>query len=134
MKKPPLLFIGLALLILIGCRNTDDFPSTSVEIPDFNFPQTVVFEPQLSAYGIFQGNPADLIPAADFHELELTSILYTDQAHKQRLVRVPAGTQMTRLDDGAIDFPDGTILTKTFSTTMTKEIRVWAKGLLKPGS
>lgn len=100
--------------MIIACRPEGPGPSEEVAIPDFNFPETIVFEQKLSAYDIFEGTPADLIPASDFHLLELSSILFTDYAHKQRLVKVPVGTQMTRLNDGTIDFPDGTILTKTF--------------------
>ncbi len=58
--------------------------------------------------------PSNLEPTDDFHLLELSSILYTDYAKKQRLVKVPPGEQMTRNTDGSIDFPDGTILSKTF--------------------
>jgi uncharacterized repeat protein (TIGR03806 family) len=46
--------------------------------------------------------------------LELSSTLFTDYSHKQRLVKLPAGTKMEKLNDGAIEFPNGTILTKTF--------------------
>jgi mono/diheme cytochrome c family protein len=46
--------------------------------------------------------------------LEMSSILYSDYAQKQRLVKVPVGTQLERTSDGLIDFPNGTILVKTF--------------------
>ena len=97
---------------MLGACNDGNFDG-EVEIPDFNFPQTIVFEDSLSAYSIYEGNPSDLIPSEDFHLIELTSILFTDYAHKQRLVKVPEGTQMTRLSDGSIDFPNGSILVKT---------------------
>lgn len=85
-----------------------------MEIPDFNFPETTTFEASLSAYDIFEGSPADLIPSEDYELLELSSVLFTDYAHKQRLVKVPAGTTITRLNNGSLEFPDGTVLTKTF--------------------
>lgn len=100
--------------MIIACRPDSVRPDGEIKIPDFNFPQTVVFEQNLSAYHLFEGTPADLIPGNEFHLLELSSILFTDYAHKQRLLKVPTGTQMTRLNDGTIEFPDGTILTKTF--------------------
>ena len=100
-------------MLMLGACNDGNFDG-EVEIPDFNFPQTIVFEDSLSAYSIYEGNPSDLIPSEDFHLIELTSILFTDYAHKQRLVKVPEGTQMRRLSDGSIDFPDGSILVKTF--------------------
>lgn len=85
-----------------------------VQIPDFNFPKTLVFEDSLSAYTLFDGVPSELTPAMDVQLLELSSVLYSDYAYKQRLVKLPGGTQMVRLSDGTLDFPDGTILTKTF--------------------
>ena len=127
MKKTLIGTIGLLIIIIIACN--DEGFDFEVEIPDFNFPQTVVFEDSLSAYNIFKDTPSNLIPYDDFQLLELSSILFTDYAHKQRLVKVPEGTQMKRLNDGSIDFPDGTILTKTFfyynderDTTLGKRI------------
>lgn len=106
--------LGYFLLTIVACTDNNDRFDIAVQIPDFDFPQTVVFEENLSAYNIFEGLPADLVPADDFHLLELSSILFTDYAHKQRLVKVPAGKQMEKMSNGSIDFPDGTILTKTF--------------------
>ncbi len=102
----------LIFILVISCDN-EDFDS-DVEIPDFNFLETTTFEASLSAYVIFEGSPADLIPSEDYKLLELSSVLFTDYAHKQRLVKVPAGTSITRLNNGSLEFPDGTILTKTF--------------------
>ena len=99
-------------MIFSSCTR-DDFDGR-IEIPDFNFPKTIVFQDSLSFYNIFQGTAADLVPSNDFQLLELSSILFTDYARKQRLVKVPLGTQMERLNDGSLDFPNGTILTKTF--------------------
>ena len=92
-----------------GDRNNDE-----VQVPNFDFPMTVLFADSLAAYGIFEGDPSQMIPSEQFQLLELSSVLYTDFAHKQRLISVPSGTSMTRLEDGSIEFPDGTILTKTF--------------------
>lgn len=127
MKKTVICLVGLLIFTIISC-NDDDF-DFQVEIPDFNFPQTLVYEDSLSAYNIFKDTPSNLIPTDDFQLLELSSILFTDYAHKQRLVKIPEGTQMTRLNNGSIEFPDGTILTKTFfyynderDTTLGKRI------------
>lgn len=127
MRNGIICFLGLLIFTVISC-NGDGFDN-DVEIPDFNFPETIMFEDSLSSYKIFNGIPSSLIPSADYELLELNSILFTDYAHKQRLVKVPAGTQMTRLSDGVIDFPDGTILVKTFyyfnderDTTLGKRI------------
>ena len=112
MKEFIVCLLALLSVTLLACNR--DRPDREVTIPDFNFPETITFEQNLSAYDIFEGDAADLIPASDFHLLELSSILFTDYAHKQRLVKVPTGTKMTRLSDGSLDYPDGTILTKTF--------------------
>jgi uncharacterized repeat protein (TIGR03806 family) len=79
-----------------------------------NFTNTVIFEQKLSSYEIFEGTQSDLISASDFHLLELSSILFTDYSYKQRLVKIPEGESITRVDDGILSFPNGTILTKTF--------------------
>jgi uncharacterized repeat protein (TIGR03806 family) len=70
--------------------------------------------PKLSDYNIFQGNPAALIPSAEYHLYELATELFTDYAEKQRLIKIPAGHTMTSTDGGLPDFPDGTVLVKTF--------------------
>jgi len=102
--------IALIIVTLSSCRK-DDF---EVIIPDFNFPKTIVFADSLSAYNVFQGTPSSLIPSTDFELLELSSVLFTDYAHKQRLIKLPPGSQLTVLGDNSIGFPNGTILTKTF--------------------
>jgi len=114
MNKVLIGIIGLTFFTTIACNRDNNRLDFEVEIPDFDFPKTVDFEQNLSAYNIFEGTLADLTPTSDFQLLELSAILFTDYAQKQRLVKVPEGTQMTKLNDGSIDFPDGTILTKTF--------------------
>lgn len=127
MKKNIAYIIGLILIVIISCRKEEG--DKTVEIPDFSFPITVVFENSLSVYNIFQGNPTNLHPSNGFELLELSSVLFTDYSHKQRLVKIPIGTQMTKSSDGTINFPNGTILTKTFfyynderDTTLGKRI------------
>lgn len=127
MKKNIAFAIGLILLLIISCGK-EEF-NRNIEIPDFNFHKTVVFEDSLSAYEIFEGTPADLSPSEGFELLELSSVLFTDYSHKQRLVKIPEGTQMIKSSDETIDFPNGTILTKTFfyynderDTTLGKRI------------
>lgn len=121
--------ILISILLLQSCNNDDGFGGIDVTIPDFDFPTSITFEQNLSAYNLFQGTANNLQPSDDFHLLELSSILYTDYAKKQRLVKVPEGQQMTRNSNGTIDFPDGTILAKTFyyynderDTTLGKRI------------
>ena len=112
MKKYFAFVIGSILLFIGSCRQ-EEF-NTTIVIPDFNFPKTVVFKDSLSLYGIFEGNPSNISPSQGFEILELSSVLFTDYSHKQRLVKIPAGTQINKSEDGILDFPNGTILTKTF--------------------
>ncbi len=112
MMKKVVFAISCILIMIASCRKNDD--NFEVQIPDFNFPQTISFESNLSAYNIFEGTPSNLIPSEGFELLELSSALFTDYAHKQRLVKIPEGTSISKLSNGSLDFPDGTILTKTF--------------------
>lgn len=112
MKNNIAFTIGLIILVIISCAK-EEF-NANIEIPDFAFPKTVVFEDSLSSYEIFEGTLSNLSPSEGFELLELSSVLFTDYSHKQRLVKIPIGTQMTKSGDGTIDFPNGTILTKTF--------------------
>ena len=72
------------------------------------------FKSKLSEYAIFQGEMKALKPSANFHLYELSSTLYTDMAEKQRLVFLPPGSLVTVNGNGPVDFPEGTILVKTF--------------------
>jgi len=70
--------------------------------------------PKLSDYPIYKGRPADLQPASGFVRYELATTLFTDYAEKERLVKVPTGTSIVVSGDGLPQFPDGTMLVKTF--------------------
>jgi uncharacterized repeat protein (TIGR03806 family) len=70
--------------------------------------------PKLSAYNIFTGNPVALTPGNGFHLYELGTGLFTDYAEKQRFIKVPAGKTITAVNNGLPQFPEGTILVKTF--------------------
>ena len=70
--------------------------------------------PKLSDYNIFTGDPVALTPANGFHLYELATGLFTDYAEKQRLIKVPANQTITAVNDGLPQFPDGTVLVKTF--------------------
>jgi len=70
--------------------------------------------PRLSDYGIFQGAAADMRPSAAFVHYELGTTLFSDYAENQRLVKVPAGSRIRVTSDGVTEFPEGTVLAKTF--------------------
>lgn len=99
-------FVLLALIAgVLGC--TVQGSETS--------PRTVTFPAALSETGIFRTpSLASLEPAEDYHLVELQSALFSDGSQKQRLLHVPAGTQVRVAGDGLPEFPDGTTLVKTF--------------------
>ena len=75
---------------------------------------TATFKPFLSSYKMYKGNPNNLEPSSEYYEYELTSPLFTDYVKKQRLIKLPSGKKLTKIDDDLPDFPDGTIIAKTF--------------------
>jgi uncharacterized repeat protein (TIGR03806 family) len=108
MNKIRALF-GILILFIISflyqaCQN-DDLIS-----PD----ETTLGVQKLSEYNIYQGNFSDLIPTNDYKLYELSSQLFTDYAEKQRLIKLPNGTKMEAVDNGLLNFPEGTIIVKTF--------------------
>jgi uncharacterized repeat protein (TIGR03806 family) len=69
--------------------------------------------PLISDYKIFSGDPAALIPGNGFQLYELATSLFTDDAEKQRLIKLPAGKKMVAINNGLPQFPDSTLLVKT---------------------
>jgi uncharacterized repeat protein (TIGR03806 family) len=103
-------FLNKRTLLAAGSLlfNSCSFDELSPDNNNMNMPTL------LSSHHIFQGNPADLTPASGFELYELSTDLFTDYAEKQRLIKVPDGYTLKATGDGLPDFPDGTILVKTF--------------------
>ena len=108
-----ILSVIIISFLFLGCSENDSFTSR-VQIPDFNYPKTIEFKQDLSEYGIFEGVPSNLIPSNNYHLIELSSVLFTDYAYKQRLINLPDGQSISIGEENSLNFPDGTILTKTF--------------------
>lgn len=70
--------------------------------------------PRISDHKIFAGEPVRLVPGNGFQLYELATGLFTDYAEKQRLIKLPGGKTLMAVNDGLPQFPDGTILVKTF--------------------
>lgn len=100
-----LLFIVLMLVLFQACKKDglEDLTSTQITFPK-----------NLSDYHIYQGSLSDLKPASEYVPYKLGSTLFTDFAEKQRLIKLPEGTQMEQIDDDNPAFPDGTVIAKTF--------------------
>ncbi|MEY8847809.1 fibronectin type III domain-containing protein [Psychroserpens sp. XS_ASV72] len=72
------------------------------------------FRPTLSELNLYLGNLGNLSPSSLAFEYDLVTPLFTDYAHKQRLIALPEGTSMTYNGDGFPLFPDNTVISKTF--------------------
>lgn len=81
---------------------------------EFPIPRSEAFAQTLSTYALFEGDMSNLVPAEDTYLYELSSELFTDYAKKQRLVKLPVGQSADVLSDRIADFPEGTIVAKTF--------------------
>lgn len=74
----------------------------------------ITFKKRLSDYGLFKGKMADLVPNEQGIVYDLASTLFTDYSDKQRIIFLPIGTKILASNDGLPEFPDGTIITKSF--------------------
>ena len=81
---------------------------------DFDIPRSETFSESLSAYGLYDEPLASLQPTARAIPYELSSQLFTDYALKHRLMMLPEGSSITITDETTSEFPEGTILAKTF--------------------
>jgi uncharacterized repeat protein (TIGR03806 family) len=77
-------------------------------------PTPTAFLPQLSGYHIFKTPQRDLQPERAYHPYSLATPLFTDYAEKQRLICLPQGTKMIKTNEELPEFPDSTIIVKTF--------------------
>lgn len=68
----------------------------------------------LSAWRLMTSNGEQLVLSEGVTPYQLNATLFTDYAHKLRTVSLPSGTQAKARPDGSIDFPVGTIISKTF--------------------
>ena len=96
------------------------------------------FETNLSQMGLYSGDLSNLTPAEGVHLYDLNSRLFTDYAHKQRLVRMPNGEAMQYNGNSLLPiYPDNTIISKTFyyyedeSNTSSNKIIIETRVLIK---
>ncbi|SDL64816.1 conserved hypothetical protein, HNE_0200 family [Pedobacter sp. ok626] len=99
-----ILVLGAPLIYVISCNTKGN--------PDIE--NGVTFENKLSNYHLFQGKMSALQPSVGVELLELSSTLFTDYAEKQRLIRLPSGKKLRLKGNGLPDFPEGTVIAKTF--------------------
>ena len=137
MKKYFILSITCLALILTSCKS-DDNGFTPVDDGDPDPIAPLVFETNLSEMGIYSGALSNLTPAENVHLYDLNSRLFTDYAHKQRLIRMPEGEAMQYNGNSLFPvFPDNTIITKTFyyyedeSNTSSNKIIIETRVIMK---
>ncbi|MCT4628457.1 fibronectin type III domain-containing protein [Winogradskyella sp.] len=72
------------------------------------------FRPILSQLNLYTGDLSDLNISSRALKYDLNNELFTDYAHKQRLIALPENTTMQYNGDGLPIFPDNTVIAKTF--------------------
>lgn len=109
------LALAVALfLATAGCGCGEDRSDPEPYDLDFDISRSETFSESLSAYGLYEEPLSSLQPAAGIIPYELSSQLFTDYASKQRLLMIPEGRFITITDNTTLEFPEGTILAKTF--------------------
>lgn len=93
----------LAALILAGCGESTVAPVLHDTDPT-----------QLSDWQVVLREGNRLLLADRVEPYALNSVLFTDYAHKLRTISVPAGVVATAGGDGHLNWPVGTIISKTF--------------------
>lgn len=73
------------------------------------------FPKRLSEWELFTGRLAELKPAARVVPYDINTPLFSDYAEKHRFVWMPEGVAAQYLDPNVLQFPVGTILSKTFA-------------------
>lgn len=70
--------------------------------------------PLLSDWGMMTSNGRSLTLAPRVEPYDLVTPLFSDYAHKQRTIWMPEGLSANYRDDQVLDFPVGTVISKTF--------------------
>ena len=94
-----------ALVLLQACSETPPRPLSAAQAPV-----------QLSQWQLFHIDTATrkLVLEPAVHAYDLATPLFSDYALKLRTVRLPEGTQARSVSSDALEFPIGTVISKTF--------------------
>ena len=96
---------GFLILHLLACQST----LAPVQLDLENLPYK-----KLSEYHFFQGSGDNLKANEGVLPYDLNTPLFTDYAHKARFVWMPEGVHATVNEEGVLEFPDQSVLIKTF--------------------
>lgn len=99
---------SLSLISGQGCKNKKRQP-----VQDNAFE----FKDKLSDYGFFKDKLTALHPKEGVLHYDISTALFTDYAIKDRFIVLPKGKAMNYTAEGALDFPDSTIIVKNFAYT-----------------
>jgi uncharacterized repeat protein (TIGR03806 family) len=96
--------------------SADNFSSWSASQSFTTSPELVVPElrTNLSELHIYTGTLSDLNISSRAFEYNLSTPLFSDYSHKQRIIALPENTSMEFDGDGLPIFPDNTVIAKTF--------------------
>src|SRR5690606_34641642 len=115
-KKIAVLLILLLTTVLICCRpdnptvEPDKHDDSKVSVDLSKVPYS-----QLSDYHFFINDLREQQPNSGVVPFQPASTLFTDYASKKRFVWMPEGKKARYNGDGKVlEFPDGTVLIKTF--------------------
>ena len=99
-----------------GVINTDELSSGSNPFGDPVIRALAVpeFLPNLSQLNLFKGDLADFQYNDNVYEYSLHTPLFTDYSQKLRVLTVPDGEQLTYNGEGLLEFPDNSMMAKTF--------------------
>lgn len=103
------LVLGLALSLLVASCSGDEGEARQQQGDP---PATSTGE--LDEFGIFADTRRQ-IPAEGVLPFDVIATLYADEAWKRRFVRIPEGKAITYANEGSWEWPDGSIIAKTFS-------------------
>ena len=106
--------ILIPALALIGLISLSSMYRQSAE-PQADFAlRAENYKATLSEYGFFEGELRQLKPSAKLKPFFLNTPLFSDYAYKIRHIHVPTGAKIELKGNGIPEFPQGTILFKTF--------------------
>jgi len=103
-RRGYVLFIGLLIFLLQGC-------SLKKATPIFHATDNPA---ALSQWGVLSVQNGELTLGQDVLPYALNSELFTDYAHKLRTIWMPEGKTAKYVENDVLDFPVGTIISKTF--------------------
>ena len=70
---------------------------------------------KLSGWNLFEGDGSTQKPTSGVLPYTVNTPLFSDHASKYRFIRLPEGSSMEYMEDAVLEFPDGSVIVKTFS-------------------